>query len=157
MRKWMRDRLKRPKKNTEAGKSGPAQAPLQPAYYDTPEAAAPASPRILDEPEAPEPEIEARSAPDLQSPMFNRCVIGTTLQESRSSRREPRVRKAGSIRAADGGGEEVDEAGAARKPQNPCRLVALWEMAKSSPLRRSRHQALMRRCRQRRRELRKAR
>ena len=66
MRKWMRDRLKRPKKNTEAGKSGPAQAPLQPAYYDTPEAAGPASPRILDEPEAPEPEIEARSAPDLQ-------------------------------------------------------------------------------------------
>jgi len=65
MRKWMRDRLKRPKKNTEAGKSGPAQAPLQPAYYDAPEAAAPASPRILDEPESAEPEIEARSAPDL--------------------------------------------------------------------------------------------
>jgi predicted kinase len=34
MRKWMRDRLKRPKKNAEAAKSGPAQAPLQPAYYD---------------------------------------------------------------------------------------------------------------------------
>jgi predicted kinase len=67
MRKWMRDRLKRPKKNTEAGKSEPAQAPLQPAYYDAPEAAAPASPRILDEPESAEPEIEARSASDLQS------------------------------------------------------------------------------------------
>ena len=66
MRKWMRDRLKRPKKNTEAGKSEPAQAPLQPAYYDTPEAPVPGTPRILAEPEAAEPEIEARSAPDLQ-------------------------------------------------------------------------------------------
>ena len=34
----MRDRLKRPKKNAEAGKSEPAQAPLQPAYYDAAEA-----------------------------------------------------------------------------------------------------------------------
>src|SRR4029077_7875701 len=67
MRKWMRDRLKRPKKNTEAGKSEPAQAPLQPAYYNAPEAAAPASPRILDEPEAAEPEIEASPTPALQS------------------------------------------------------------------------------------------
>src|ERR1700733_10848280 len=32
MRKWMRDRLKR--KKPEAGKSGPAPAPLQPAYFD---------------------------------------------------------------------------------------------------------------------------
>lgn len=30
----MRDRIKRPKKNAEAGKTAPAQAPLQPAYYD---------------------------------------------------------------------------------------------------------------------------
>ena len=60
MRKWMRDRLKRPKKNTEAGKSEPAQAPLQPAYYETAEAPAAVAPRILAEPEAAEPEIEAR-------------------------------------------------------------------------------------------------
>lgn len=66
MRKWMRDRLKRPKKNTEAGRSEPAQAPLQPAYYDTAEAPAPAPARKLAEPEAAEPEIEARSAPDPQ-------------------------------------------------------------------------------------------
>jgi predicted kinase len=67
MRKWMRDRLKRPKKNTEAGKSEPAQAPLQPAYYDAPEAPASAAPRILDEPEATESDIEPRSAPDLEA------------------------------------------------------------------------------------------
>ena len=67
MRKWMRDRLKRPKKNTEAGTSEPAQVPLQPAYYDTAEAPAPAAPRKLAEPEAAEAEIEARSAPDPQA------------------------------------------------------------------------------------------
>jgi predicted kinase len=63
----MRDRLKRPKKNTEAGKSESAQAPLQPAYYDTPEASAPAAPRILDEPEAAEPQRKTRSMPGVQS------------------------------------------------------------------------------------------
>ncbi len=154
MRKWMRDRLKRPKKNTEAGKSEPAQAPLQPAYYDAPEAAAPASPRILDEPEAAEPEIEARSAPDVQpdvQPDRNDAA------ESRSSQREPRVRKAGSIRAADGGGEEVDEAEAGRRLQNPCRLVALvgnGEVVAAPAIETS---GAARRCRQRRRELRRAR
>jgi predicted kinase len=59
MRKWMRDRLKRPKKNAEAGKNEPAQAPLQPAYYDAPDATAPAAPtRIAGadiQPPAPEP------------------------------------------------------------------------------------------------------
>jgi predicted kinase len=67
MRKWMRDRLKRPKKNTEAGKSEPAQAPLQPAYYDAAEGSATAAPRILDEPEAAEPEGEVRSMPGVES------------------------------------------------------------------------------------------
>jgi predicted kinase len=64
MRKWMRDRLKRPKKNAEAGKSEPAQAPLQPAYYDAAEAPAPAAPTKLAEPETTELEMEARPAPD---------------------------------------------------------------------------------------------
>src|SRR5215472_8248365 len=34
MRKWMRDRLKRRKKETEAGPAPAAPAPLQPAFYD---------------------------------------------------------------------------------------------------------------------------
>jgi predicted kinase len=63
MRNWMRDRLKRPKKNPEAGKSGPAQAPLQPAYYDTAEAPAPAASRLT-EPETAEPEIESPPTPE---------------------------------------------------------------------------------------------
>ena len=65
MRKWMRDRLKRPKKNTEGGKSEPAQAPLQPAYYDAAEAPASVTPKSA-EPENTEPEIETRQAPDPQ-------------------------------------------------------------------------------------------
>ena len=62
----MRDRLKRPKKNTEGGKSEPAQAPLQPAYYDAAEAPASATPSKSAEPEDAEPEIETRPAPDPQ-------------------------------------------------------------------------------------------
>jgi predicted kinase len=70
MRKWMRDRLKRPKKNAETGKSEPAQAPLQPAYYDAPEAPPPSASIHLAEPENvepenAEPEIETRPTPDL--------------------------------------------------------------------------------------------
>jgi len=64
MRKWMRDRLKRPKKNAETSKNEPAQAPLQPAYYDAPEPSLPAVPRILAEPEEAEPEIDAQPTPD---------------------------------------------------------------------------------------------
>jgi predicted kinase len=64
MRKWMRDRLKRPKKNLESGKSEPAQAPLQPAYYDAAEQPAPAAPPRIIETETAEPEIETQPAPE---------------------------------------------------------------------------------------------
>jgi predicted kinase len=60
MRKWMRDRLKRPKKSEE-GKSQPAQAPLQPAYYDA-DVSAPATPTGISEPRIMEAEIEAQPA-----------------------------------------------------------------------------------------------
>jgi predicted kinase len=57
MRKWMRDRLKRPKKSEEAGKGQAAQAPLQPAYYDADVTAA-APPTVISEPRIMEAEIE---------------------------------------------------------------------------------------------------
>jgi len=75
----MRDRLKRPKKNTEAGKSEPAQAPLQPAYYDTAEAPAPVASTKLAQPETAEPEIEAQPAPDRQ-PGRDEAVEGHRIQ-----------------------------------------------------------------------------
>jgi len=65
MRKWMRDRLKRPKKNEEAGKSQPAQAPLQPAYYDA-DVSAPAAPTVISEPRIVEAEIDAQ--PSMEPP-----------------------------------------------------------------------------------------
>jgi predicted kinase len=50
MRKWMSERLKRRKKQPEKAGAEPAQAPLQPAFYDTepahPEASAEVSPPI---------------------------------------------------------------------------------------------------------------
>jgi predicted kinase len=64
MRKWMRDRLKRPKKNAEAAKSGPAQAPLQPAYYDAADAVAPAAPTRVSEAEIQPPAPESPAIHD---------------------------------------------------------------------------------------------
>jgi predicted kinase len=66
MRKWMSDRLKRRKKPKESKPSEPAQAPLQPAYFDA--ETAPAEPVKATEPEpsydsglieVPEPELAA--------------------------------------------------------------------------------------------------
>ena len=54
MRKWMSDRLKRRKKTQEAKASEPAQAPLQPAYFD---AGAPVAEPAKEE--APEPDTES--------------------------------------------------------------------------------------------------
>jgi predicted kinase len=44
MRKWMSDRLKRRKKSQEAKSGEPAQAPLQPAYFDADAASAESAP-----------------------------------------------------------------------------------------------------------------
>jgi predicted kinase len=54
MRKWMRDRLKRRKKEPEAGTAEPTPAPLQPAFYDN-EVAKVATPEKRPEPIAAEP------------------------------------------------------------------------------------------------------
>ncbi len=64
MRKWMRDRLKRPKKNAEAGKNEPAQAPLQPAFYDAVDAASPVEPTRVSEAEIQVPGPESQALPD---------------------------------------------------------------------------------------------
>ena len=66
MRKWMRERLKRRKKNTDTAEA-PAKAPLQPAYFD---AGAPESEPAEVEAPAPEPvEVEAgpEEAPEAPS------------------------------------------------------------------------------------------
>jgi predicted kinase len=54
MRKWMRDRLKRRKKEPETGTAEPTPAPLQPAFYDN-EVAKVSTPEKGSEPIAAEP------------------------------------------------------------------------------------------------------
>jgi predicted kinase len=57
MRKWMRERVKRRKKAPETGTAEPAQAPLQPAFYDVePPAAEP--PAKVTQPEIAAPPVE---------------------------------------------------------------------------------------------------
>ena len=55
MRKWMSERLKRRKKEPEKAGTDPAQAPLQPAFYDT-------------EPVHPEPETQRQAAAAAPQP-----------------------------------------------------------------------------------------
>jgi predicted kinase len=92
MRKWMRDRLKRPKKNAETSKSGPAQAPLQPAYYDAPENS-PSAPAKFAEPETAEPEIEAPSAADRQPDLEEAEAAHAVSSQRPSGSSDPRRRR----------------------------------------------------------------
>jgi predicted kinase len=66
MRKWMRERLQRRKKSPETKSSEPAQAPLQPAYFEADTAPAQDADRQQHEPEAasaaPEPESAAEAS-----------------------------------------------------------------------------------------------
>jgi predicted kinase len=85
MRKWMRDRLKRPKKNAEAGKTGPAQAPLQPAFYDAdvPEARAIAAKTEVNEPHPVEGEA---SEPEFEVPVNERSDMHAEAPETSADR-----------------------------------------------------------------------
>jgi predicted kinase len=75
MRKWMSERLKRRKKEPQKAGTEPAQAPLQPAFYDTEPAhqepaveVKPAAPLALQPESAQEmPSAETRSAPQRQA------------------------------------------------------------------------------------------
>lgn len=87
MRKWMRDRLKRPKKNTEAGKSEPAQAPLQPAYYDADASTPVARPSVakteVGKPDAVEPEA---GPSEFDSPVVGSSEMQTASPETNAGR-----------------------------------------------------------------------
>jgi predicted kinase len=91
MRKWMRDRLKRPKKSEE-GKSQPAQAPLQPAYYDAADVSAPAAPTVISEPRIMEAEIEAQ--PVTEPPAMKDSAESRPVQAGRPAGNvDPRRRR----------------------------------------------------------------
>ena len=88
----MRDRLKRPKKNAESSKGEPAQAPLQPAYYDAPENP-PAAPPKLAQPETAEPEMEARPAPDRHPDLQEPVATNAAPSQPPSGNIDPRRRR----------------------------------------------------------------
>jgi predicted kinase len=71
MRKWMRERVKRRKKAPEKGTAEPAQAPLQPAFYDVEPPAAEPPAKITQPEAAPEPadeEPQEMSEPQASQP-----------------------------------------------------------------------------------------
>jgi predicted kinase len=92
MRKWMRERLTRRKKGSDAGKSEPAAAPLQPAYFDA-EPARPASAAEEIQPEG----RPARSEPveaEAPEPQEREFQSGNAQRvESQSAVQGPVVRK----------------------------------------------------------------
>jgi predicted kinase len=69
MRKWMRERLQRRKKNTAAPTDQPAAPPLQPAYFDAEDAPAAAAEGENNESEVvePQPGPEDQPLPEAQS------------------------------------------------------------------------------------------
>ena|SRR5882762_2796160 len=96
MRKWMRERLQRRKKSPEPKPSEPAQAPLQPAYFEADASQAAAVDRQQSEPEADavstasEPTSEASSG---QSRTSETSAAGSPARSRRRRSRGGRGRK----------------------------------------------------------------
>jgi predicted kinase len=96
MRKWMRERLQRRKKSPETKPSEPAQAPLQPAYFEADASPAPAVDRQEAEPEADaapaeaEPTSEASAEPSKTS---ETSAAGSPARPRRRRSRGGRGRK----------------------------------------------------------------
>ena len=133
MRKWMRDRLKRPKKNAEASKSGPAQAPLQPAYYDAAEAPAPAAAAKIIEPEievqSPEPPAIRDEAP-RGSPVQPQRPGGDTDPRRRRRRGRGGRGRGGAAAARTG---PANQAGGAEESGQPGTGSAIDTAAAADP------------------------
>jgi predicted kinase len=84
MRKWMRERMKRRKANSqkESQTAETGQVPLQPAYFD----AQPAS-----EPEPPQPEEPAEAVPEIEAP--TRSAVSTDASSAASPENRSRKRR----------------------------------------------------------------
>jgi predicted kinase len=90
MRKWMSDRLKRRKKTQESKPAEPAQAPLQPAYFE-----AGATPVESDKQSAAEPEPESEAGL-LETPEPEEAPIAALATEGglpRAAQNRPRRRR----------------------------------------------------------------
>src|SRR5438477_9246595 len=93
MRKWMSDRLKRRKKNQEKKPAEPAQAPLQPAYFEAGSEPTESAQQPMSEPE-PESEAGMLETPEPQeAPMAALATEGGLPRPAQNRPRggEPRV------------------------------------------------------------------
>jgi len=91
MRKWMRERLKRRKKEPAKAGTEPVPAPLQPAFYDTaPPPEEPQAEESAPAPEAAEPEV---SEPETVSPRQSPAAPQTASQVQRGNGEVPRRRR----------------------------------------------------------------
>jgi predicted kinase len=144
MRKWMRDRLKRRKKEPEGG-SEKAPAPLQPAFYDTDvPSAVPAAKAPDPAVEASEPAVEPRETHEEPSSEVTAPVQTPSASNARSSRRRRgrggRGRRGGSQRGTPsaprgqmGESPAVPEAVAAPAAAAPPGLIASTTIAARAP------------------------
>jgi predicted kinase len=90
MRKWMSDRLKRRKKNQEKKPAEPAQAPLQPAYFDAASEPSESAEQSIAEPE-PESEAGMLETPEPQEPPM--AALATEGGLPRPAQNRPRRRR----------------------------------------------------------------
>jgi predicted kinase len=142
MRKWMSDRIKRRKKEPDGNKAEPAQAPLQPAYFESEAAASPAKHQRSDDarpvigenqPAEAESKLSARmrdsrdiSADELRSPEAKSENANEPGQPTAASQVRRTINNPGQSRRRRGrggrgrGGRRVDSAvaGASSFPAN---------------------------------------
>jgi predicted kinase len=110
MRKWMSDRLKRRKKTQEKKPAEPAQAPLQPAYFEAGAAPGESDKQSMAEPE---PESEAGMLEATEPEEAPMAALATEGGLPRAAQNRPRRRRA---RGGRGRGQRGQARGASETP-----------------------------------------
>jgi predicted kinase len=109
MRKWMSERLKRRKKEPQKAGAEPAQAPLQPAFYDTepahqePAAEVKSVIPVALQPESPQEMLSAEPRPVPQRQGGNEDIAKRRRRRGRGGRGRTRNGAASEVAAAGGG------------------------------------------------------
>jgi predicted kinase len=103
MRKWMSDRLKRRKKNQEKKPAEPAQAPLQPAYFEAASEPSESAQQSMSEPES--------EAGMLETPEPQEAALATEGGLPRPAQNRPRRRR---TRGGRGRGQKGQARGASQ-------------------------------------------
>ena len=118
MRKWMSDRLKRRKKAQEKKPAEAAQAPLQPAYFDTASAPTESAEQTMSEPE-PESEAGLLETPEPQEAPIAALSTDGGLPRAAQDRPRRRRTRGGRGRGQRGQGRSGSQAAAPASPSPP--------------------------------------